>query len=115
MTEHNLSFNIKSSSRLAGGASRSAGSSLRADRSAPGSLTCTRSSSCCWPEDDFELVERLVGLLLLLLLLFVSALFADDDDPFEGVDAPLPLLPERPDFPDDVTAGPELEDEESSF
>ena len=100
MTEHNLSLRMKSSSRFAGGASRSAGNSLRADRSAPGFFTWTRSNS--WPE-DFE-VERLVGLLL-----------SAEADFEEGVEPPLllPLL-ERLDLLDDGTAGL-LEDEESSF
>jgi hypothetical protein len=96
ITEHNLSLRMKSSSRFAGGASRRAGNSFRAVRSAPGSCTWTRSNS--WPEDFEE--ERLVVLVLSV------------DVPLVGVELLLllPLL-DRDDF--ECDGG--LEDDESSF
>jgi len=88
ITEHNLSLRMKSSSRFAGGASRRAGSSFRAVRSAPGSCTWTRSNS--WPA-DFE-AERLVVLVLStgdplvgVGLLLVLPLLDRDAFEFEGV------------------------------
>ena len=88
---------MNNSSRLAGGASRRAGNSLRADRSAPGCLTWTRSSS--WPEDLLERFE--------VLALSAGA-------PFEGVAEEPLLLPlaEREDLLDDAVAL--LEEDESS-
>jgi len=96
MTEHNLSFRMKSSSRLAGGASRSAGNSFRADRSAPGCRTCTRSTS---PDFEEERFGASVGTVL--------AAGAEEE-------ILLPPLLERPDFEDGVVELL-LEEDESSF